>query len=362
MPLRNVVSASAVTLALIAHGAPVQAAPPTSRVVATAFSLPSSGGQWVTHEIVKDERLDQIAERYAVSVGSILRWNQLDPLRPQFWVGQQLKVLTQLPNRVRTKVLYVVRAKDTWGSIAERYHVEPSSLQKVWNPAEKKLAVGRQLTLWVEPDQVAELPDPGFTIKPVEVGAVSVGWPDNGRLRHGVQIPQNPELYTVRNVDHAWGSTHAIEVLQKSIATFRLRTGYDQPITLWDMSMKSGGRYGPHRSHRSGRDIDIGLPMNENPKKHATPKRVVDWTAMWHMVRAMVETEQVRYVFLSRIQQASLYKAAKACGATNEELDRVMQYPRFKKLGIVRDAPGHTGHLHVRFLCGPDEKDCREYY
>ena len=44
-----------------------------------------------------------------------------------------------------------------------------------------------------------------------------------------------------------------------------------------------------------------------------------------------------------------------------EELDRVIQYPRFEKTAIVRHAPGHGSHLHVRFMCGPDEGDCKDY-
>jgi len=328
-----------------------------------AAALPPSA-QWVTHEIVNGESLDEIAERYAVSVSSILRWNQLDPNRPQFWVGEQLKILTQLPGRVRSKHSYVVRPRDTWASIAQTFHVEPQSLQRLWNPREKTLRPGRQLTIWVEPESTPDLPDPGFTLKPVAPGATSVGWPDNGRLRRGVQIPDNPVLYTIRNPDHAYGSTHAIGVLQQALATFRIRTGYEPPVVLWDMSTKSGGRYGPHRSHRSGRDIDIGLPVRTETVRKAgqvITKKSVDWTAMWHMIRALIETNEVRYVFLSRIQQAPLYRAAKACGATNAELDRIMQYPRVKKVGIVRDAPGHTGHLHVRFFCGPEEVDCKEY-
>ncbi|MET0386057.1 MAG: penicillin-insensitive murein endopeptidase [Polyangiales bacterium] len=358
MQLRSL-CAVALTLAVL-QPLHVQAAPPTTRVVAAAFS-PTA--QWITHEIVNGERLDEIAARYAVSVGSILRWNRLDPRRPLFWVGEQLKILTQLPDRARNKYIYIVRPDDTWATIAERFHVDVAALQKLWNPHEQRLALGHQLTVWVEPDLTPEpLPVPKFTLKPVPQGAESVGWPDNGRLKQAVQIPENPELYTLRNMDHAYGSTHAIGVLQQSIATFRIRTGYNQPITLWDMSTKRGGRYGPHRSHRTGRDIDIGLPLRADYVPGVSPvQNAVDWVAMWHLVRTFIETGEVRYIFLSRPQQAGLYRAAKACGATHEELDRLIQFPRYEKIGIVRDAPGHTGHIHVRFLCGPEEADCKEY-
>jgi murein endopeptidase len=217
--------------------------------------------------------------------------------------------------------------------------------------------------VWLEPEVTPpELPTPNFDLVPVPEGARSVGYPDAGRLQAGVQIPENPELYTIRNPEHAFGSTHAIRVLQESIASFRAETGYDRPILLWDMSTKRGGRFGPHRSHRTGRDIDIGLPLRPDYVRGVTPpSEAVDWEATWHLVRSFIMSDRVRYVFLSRPQQAGLYHAAKACGATREELERIVQYPRVEKVGIVRHSPGHTGHLHVRFTCGEDEPDCHEF-
>ena len=40
---------------------------------------------------------------------------------------------------------------------------------------------------------------------------------------------------------------------------------------------------------------------------------------------------------------------------TPEELEEMIQFPRFTKYGIVRHSPGHHCHLHVRFSCGPNE-------
>jgi murein endopeptidase len=341
----------------------VTAAPPTARVLAAStISLPPSS-QWITHEIVSGERLDEIAERYAVSVGSILRWNKLDPKRPLFWIGQQLRIQTQLPDRVRTKLTYSVRFGDSWTSIADQFHVDSAAMRRQWNPQEKELHVGHLLTIWLEPDVTApSLPTRSFDLMPVPEGGMSVGYPDAGRLQQGVLIPENPALYTIRNVEHAFGSTHAIRVLQESIASFRSETGYDRPLLLWDMSTRKGGRFGPHRSHRTGRDIDIGLPQRPEAVPYVTPPlEAVDWEATWLLVRSLIESDQVRYIFLSRPQQAALYRAAKGCGAQREELERLVQFPRTEKVGIVRHSPGHTGHLHVRFLCGAEEPDCQEF-
>ena len=86
-----------------------------------------------------------------MSVGSILRWNQLDPNRPQFWVGEQLRIQTQIPDRRRIKLDYVIRPNDTWDKIARRFSVDVEQLQRFWNPRQSRLQAGHQLTVWVEP-------------------------------------------------------------------------------------------------------------------------------------------------------------------------------------------------------------------
>ena len=60
--------------------------------------------------------------------------------------------------------------------------------------------------------------------------------------------------------------------------------------------------------------------------------------------------------------QRRLYKAAKHAGASEEELDMLLQYPRGSaaNLGLVRHAPGHEGHIHVRYPCGPAEPECAD--
>lgn len=359
MRLRSLVCTSAaLTLAVIVPADSLHAAPPTTRVVAAAAS---ASALWITHEVVPGERLEQIADRYAVSAASILRWNKLDPNRPQFWVGEQLRILTRVPDRRRHRVTYIVRPNDTWEKISQRFNTLRSQLQ-AWNPREAELPQpGHQLSVWLEPGAIERNLEPQtFDVIPIPAGAHSFGSPNQGRLLNGIQIPANPALYSLRNLEHAFGSTHAIDVLQRGIAVFRRETGFERPIYLWDMSQRKGGRFGPHKSHRTGRDIDIAMLLRPGYQPGTGDRHAVDWEATWHLIRAFIGTGEIHYVFLARMHQVSLYKAAKACGATSEELDLIIQYPRVEKVGIVRHSPGHTGHMHVRFTCGQEEPGCQE--
>lgn len=357
MRLRPVVSLTATLCACLVTADGLHAAPPAGLVAAT--TPPSN--QWIEHEVIPGEQLFDIANRYAVSTQSIVRWNQLRARRD--YTGQHLRIQTRLPQRQREKVQHVVRQGDTWSKIAQIYRVDSSALQHMWN-ADASLAPGGRVLVWIEPDTTVreedELPTLASLVAPVPSGAQSTGYPTSGRLMNGVMIPANPALYTLRNEKHSYGSTHAITVLQKGLAAFRLNAQYPGQIHLLDMSLRRGGHFAPHKSHRTGRDIDIALPLKAGLPLDTPPDNdAVDWQATWQLVRAFIDTGEVKYIFLGRARQKFLYDTAKANNATREELERIIQYPRQTKYGIVRHSPGHTCHLHVRFACGPEEKNCK---
>lgn len=337
------------------------ASPPSQTLVAS--TTPASA-QWVAHVVLPGERLTEIADRYAVSTKSIVRWNDLDTVRPELRAGQKLRVHTQLSENVRERVSYEVQRGDSWAKIADHFGVPQKALQHRWNRG-GALAAGQAITVWVEKSvqereeqaRAEELP-----IVSVPGVAQSVGTPDRGRLANGIALPANDALYTIRNPKHSFASSHTIETLQRGVADFRRSTGFSRQILIADMSREGGGRFRPHRSHRSGRDVDIALPMIVDPsgKKPGTAGRF-DWTATWRLIKSLVATGQVRFVFLSRSRQALLYRAAKADGASSEELQQLLEFPRRGRTpAVVRHSRGHTSHMHVRFRCGPAETACQE--
>src|SRR4051812_781442 len=120
MRVSPVVALTAVIAAFFARADSLHAAPPSSVVAAT---VPPSA-QWIIHEVIPSERLSDVADRYAVSVASIQRWNNIDPTRVLAdYTGVRLRVQTRLPGRQRDKLSYVVREGDSWARIAHRYDV-----------------------------------------------------------------------------------------------------------------------------------------------------------------------------------------------------------------------------------------------
>jgi LysM repeat protein len=201
-----------------------------------------------------------------------------------------------------------------------------------------------------------------FKIIGVPKTAFSIGQPARGRLKNGLQLPSNDALYTIRNPEHSWGSSHMIEELQRGLANFRRASGFDRRILIEDMSQHGGGRFGPHKSHRSGRDVDIQLPVRAGLRQDIVPDdmSLVDWDATWAMIKGFVTTGQIKYIFLSRSRQVPLYRAALRAGASEEEISRYLQYPHGAPKAIVRHSSGHVKHIHVRFLCADYETQCSD--
>jgi murein endopeptidase len=217
----------------------------------------------------------------------------------------------------------------------------------------------------------------GLPLKLVPFGGISVGEPHRGQLHGGVQLPENPGLYTLRRPEYAHGSTHAVMHLQIALAKFRRYSMYTGPLIVSDLSGPRGGYHWPHVSHQSGRDVDLWLPLRcddsgvtlkggdaktgriDFERFSAARPQEVDWAAAWELVKALVRTGQVEGIFLARPKHRFLRKAALRDGLTAQEADEIIQGEQKTLAALVRHVRGHDKHLHVRFRCADYETYCR---
>ncbi len=343
--------------------------------------------KWIKHTIVPHVPLDAIAARYGVSKKSILRWNKMDPKKVYLRAGKTLKIKAVRPPPPREKIEYEIKKGDTWDKIAAAHGVDAKLLKK-WNQPPKKngkrpqpkLIAGKSLHIWVEAalaggdtPELGDSPGPASSgssaadreakrlIAKVRRNAFSIGKPTKGRVVNGVSPPEGTDLYVLRKPAQAYGSSHTVRTMIGAMSTFRQRSGYKKPLVIGAISLPKGGRFRPHRSHQSGRDIDIRLPVRASVDHNTAPRaNEVDWKAAWRLIKAFVDTGTIRYIFLDHRLQKILHKAALASGATKKEVAEIIQWPRPKKSnnGIVRHAAGHTSHIHVRIMCGPQETRC----
>ncbi len=341
---------------------------------------------WITHTVLPGETLEMVAARYGTSVAALRLANRPkgggeggaapagtlpNRLRP----GRTLRVHARRVPAPRQRVEHTVAEGETWVSLATRYRVRYREL-RAWNWRVRTLRPGKTLTVWVDPDRPRTVYEPALLraappLPEIDVppGAKSRGRTQRGWLEDGVRLPDcgGPEapdcpLYTLKVPHYDWGSTYAVRAFLTAVAHFRHDSGFVGPLCVGSMSRHHGGPFAPHASHRSGRDVDIFLPLLPWVPFTWDPSPFeVDWAATWALLQALDATGAVEMIFLDIRVQSFLYEAGRQLGAPPDELGRLIQFPRPVQDdggALVRHGKDHTRHLHVRFRCAPDEDRC----
>lgn len=318
--------------------------------------------KWIKHKVAPRETLHQIAHRYGVQVSDVRAWNDLAEDTDRVKRRTRLRVKAVRIPPPREKITYTVKAGDTWWRVAVQHGVDRRDLRAYNWPYTGKMKPGSELIVWVDPLVYGwiqeEPPVFGSGAPELRRGGVGIGSPDDGKLLNPVEIPERPG-WDVRFPDSSYGTSFAVEKLVEGLQAFVDTTKWKGTIRLGSMSSSVGGRIGHHKSHQSGRDVDIRLPRREGvPRGIPLTTRRIDWFVAWELVKALAEHDAV-VIFLDYPQQKRVYNAAKAAGVSEAELE-LLQYPRgrYNKVGKVRHFPGHDRHIHARYACGPCEVEC----
>jgi hypothetical protein len=169
----------------------------------------------------------------------------------------------------------------------------------------------------------------------------------------GVQLPQHPG-YKLVDSSRSWGTSTTIHALTAAFDEIVGAEPAAPRVEVHDLSLRFGGRMRGHKSHQTGRDVDITY-YQRGSRGTCSGRRVrpdeLDALREWRLLRHWLERGDAQFIFVDYALQLPLYDAAKASGATERELGEWFQYPRGPKVraGIIRHAPNHANHLHVRF-------------
>jgi penicillin-insensitive murein endopeptidase len=181
------------------------------------------------------------------------------------------------------------------------------------------------------------------------LGPMSVGAPNRGALLNAVQLPAGP--YWRRNdPERAWGTAETVQFL--SYAIERVNEGYPETPVLYigDLSKPEGGFVKRHKSHQSGRDVDVGYYYTDYSEwyRRATAKNL-DCPRTWLLVRTLLADSPVEYIFMDISVQKLLREEALKQGEDPVWLSRVFDGNPGLNDAIIRHKRGHATHLHVRF-------------
>jgi penicillin-insensitive murein endopeptidase len=196
----------------------------------------------------------------------------------------------------------------------------------------------------------------------------SVGAPNHGRLADGAKLDPSKVLRIAPGAQR-WALPVLVHALER-IAGMLARDHKSPPMFVGDLSAQRGGKLGPHRSHQSGRDVDIGFYATDLKGRPVKMNRWVafdgkgrarDGSAMrfddarnWALIRALVEDSaiRVRYMFITQELESRIIAYATKRGAKRASVARaaeVMQSPQ--------DVDLHDNHIHVRIDCPSHTRD-----
>lgn len=252
---------------------------------------------------------------------------------------------------VTRDVTYVVRKGDTLSGIAKKHGVSMEQLQS-WNRALRKnpdrLQIGQQIRI---------------ETKVPRGGSQSVGATNRGKLTGATRLPEG-KGYVRRNPNRAWGTELTVSHLQDAMAAYRKKYKKGPDFVIGDISNKEGGPMKPHKSHQSGRDVDIGLLAKDGRQLERFERMkpdTIDAERVWYLMKQLLDTGDIEYIFIVYELQQPLYEAALASGMSASKLESIFQYPNGKRSykAIIRHSRGHDGHMHVRFKCPRGDSACK---
>jgi penicillin-insensitive murein endopeptidase len=203
--------------------------------------------------------------------------------------------------------------------------------------------------------------------------SISYGRPSRGRLIDGAKLPDQgpgyvtPETWKTRG--NRYG-TNELVTLIKGVAKRMRKKSRDARLVVADLSGNNGGESRKfHRSHQSGRDVDLMYYVRDAEGKVLEPDVMhtfdatltakdgsgmkLDVPRTWALVRELLTAQEayVQYIFMYRpIAEALIDHATK----TKESPALIARAT--KALKQPGDSAPHNDHMHVRVYCAATDR------
>jgi penicillin-insensitive murein DD-endopeptidase len=224
--------------------------------------------------------------------------------------------------------------------------------------------------------------------------SVSVGNHATGMLRSGRRLPFHGDGYLMprrwQDRQRNYGTDELVELLARSAR--RVQRMYPNSVLgVADLSPRGGGGTPEHRSHRSGRDVDLlyyvtdtdgkpigptemilldaqgqsvtpkGLSLPTHPEQKKAPPpasapvplRKLDIPRTWAMVRTLLTDPQVsvQWIFIGRPIADLLLQHARRRKEPEHLIEKAMMV-----MHQPSDAQTHMDHWHLRIFCAPSDR------
>lgn len=189
----------------------------------------------------------------------------------------------------------------------------------------------------------------------------SVGSTTDGYLVGGIQLQTNDDL-VVLEPEKAWGTPELVHLLEAVAAEMHVAYPDAPPLVVGHLSRRDGGLLSPHRSHQSGRDVDLAMYAADNQLHRRfldMTRTALDIPKTWALIDTLLTKGRIQYILVDREVQAQIYEEI-SLFEPEQRLASLFQYPRARgvRQGVIRHAGGHCNHLHVRIRCPEQDTHC----
>lgn len=211
------------------------------------------------------------------------------------------------------------------------------------------------------------------TVSPSDLDAtpsVSVGYPNRGLLRFGQRINDDRDFEVkVGSQDSRHGTGELVRLIERAAHEVAFRYPRAR-LTVGDLSRPGGGRFRPHVSHQSGRDVDLGFylldrrstPVNAHLFVRLNNRAMgIQWGNLykfdaarnWALIESLLShpTTDVQHIFVANAIKRRLIHQAVKEGANPEVLMRAR-----RAITQPRHGAPHRSHFHVRIYCADDDR------
>lgn len=206
----------------------------------------------------------------------------------------------------------------------------------------------------------------------------SWGPPNEGVLLDGTRLPLEGEGFIVpdrwASRGTQWGTDELVDTIAY-VGRAVAREHAGSRLVVGDLSIRGGGESAHHRSHQTGRDVDLvlfardaaGNPVESIEMRHfgadgkttdAGEPLWFDAARTWTAVRAFLEAPGpgVANLFIYAPLRDLVLDHARERGEPDSLIDLAGSV-----LSQPSDSARHDDHMHVRILCSPDDVSCSDY-
>jgi hypothetical protein len=173
-------------------------------------------------------------------------------------------------------------------------------------------------------------------------------------------MPTGTDLLRIFQPYRSFGTPTMVETLVE--ASGRVASAYPtaDPVFVGDLSLHRGGALPPHRWHHDGRSADIGLFAFDGQQPvhgfETVWSKDLDVEKTWALISALLDTGNIEHILLDQAHILRIKRHVRENELmTAEEMAATfppVNTPRIWAMhGIVRHAPRHADHMHVRVLC-----------